>query len=165
MAISLLDSLSIKKQSPDVERQLFNDITAMVAFDERYLPDVYEANIKSDGSRWRFNRNNDIDATTGKWREVKSGGGVGDVEASEDEDQNFITNVEIVEGVEEELECTKITTTIGNEITTIITANADSSNPNELKAGDVISIKKEIDGIVIYEYNFIDNNEIISPFD
>ena len=27
MAISLLDNLSIKKQSPDVERQLFEDIS------------------------------------------------------------------------------------------------------------------------------------------
>lgn len=164
MAISLLDGLSIKKQSPDVERQLFDDISAMAAFDERYLPDVYEANIKADGSRWRFNRNNEVDATTGKWRAVS--GGLGDIEASEDEEEGIITDVEIIEGTTEEVECTRITTTIGSEVTTIIRANEDSSDPDSLKAGDIVSIKKEIDGIVVYEYNFAEqDNEIVSPFD
>ena len=164
MAISLLDNLSIKKQSPDVERQLFENINSMAVYDERYLPDVYEANIKSDGSRWRFNRNNEINSTTGKWRKVE-GATIGDLEASEDTDEHFTTDIEIIEGIAEELQCTKTITTIGNEVTTVIVANTDSSDPNVLKTGDIVKITKEIDGVVIYEYNFTDNDEIVSPFD
>lgn len=164
MAISMLDNLSIKKMSPDVERQLFDDLDAMVAFDERYLADVYECNLKSDGSRWRFNRNNEV-TTTGRWRKVE-GAQIGNLEAKEEQDESYTTEVEIVEGTGEELECTKTVTTIGNEVTTIITANGDSSNSDVLKAGDIISIKKEIDGVVIYEYHFYENdNTIVSPFD
>lgn len=74
MAISMLDNLSIRKQAPDVERQLFNNIAEMARFNEIYLPDIYEANIKTDGSRWRFNRSNYIDPTTGKWRKIAEGG-------------------------------------------------------------------------------------------
>lgn len=163
MALSFLDNVDYRGKKPNFTRDLFDDIAAMAAYDERYLPDIYEANLKSDGSRWRFNRNNEVDAVSGRWREVK--GGMGDIEASEDEEEDFITDVEIVEGTTEELECTKITTTIGNEVTTIIKANADSSNPDALKAGDIVSIKKEIDGVVVFEYDFTENNEIVSPFD
>jgi hypothetical protein len=85
MALSFLDNVDYRGKKPNFTRDLFDDITAMAAYDERYLPDIYEANLKSDGSRWRFNRNNEVDAVSGRWREVK--GGMGDIEASEDEEE------------------------------------------------------------------------------
>lgn len=73
--ISLLDSLSIKKSAPDVERQLHNDLESLLAFDTRYLPEVYEVNLRSDGSRWRYMISN-AETETGKWRKIESGASV-----------------------------------------------------------------------------------------
>lgn len=70
MSISLLDNLSIKKKSPNVERDLFNTIEEMVAFSENYLPDVFECNVKEDGNRYRYNVSNSVDEVLGKWRLV-----------------------------------------------------------------------------------------------
>ena len=75
MSISLLDNLSIKKKSPNVERDLFATIADMAAYSENYLPDVFECNVVEDGNRYRYNRSNIIDPTYGKWRVVESGAG------------------------------------------------------------------------------------------
>lgn len=75
MSISLLDNLSIKKKSPNVERDLFATIADMAAYSENYLPDVFECNVVEDGNRYRYNRSNIIDPVFGKWRVVESGAG------------------------------------------------------------------------------------------
>lgn len=75
MAISLLDNIAIKKKSPNVERDLFATIADMAAYNENYLPDVFECNVIEDGNRYRYNRTNIVDETLGRWRVVESGGG------------------------------------------------------------------------------------------
>ena len=75
MAISLLDNIAIKKKSPNVERDLFATIADMAAFNENYLPDVFECNVIEDGNRYRYNRTNIVDETLGRWRRVESSGG------------------------------------------------------------------------------------------
>jgi len=75
MAISLLDNISIKKKSPNVERDLFATVADMAAYNENYLPDVFECNVIEDGNRYRYNRTNIVDPTLGKWRMVESGAG------------------------------------------------------------------------------------------
>ena len=75
MAISLLDNIAIKKRSPNVERDLFATIADMAAYNENYLPDVFECNVIEDGNRYRYNRTNIVDETLGRWRRVESGGG------------------------------------------------------------------------------------------
>ena len=75
MAISLLDNIAIKKKSPNVERDLFATIADMAAFNENYLPDVFECNVIEDGNRYRYNRTNIVDETLGRWRKVEGGGG------------------------------------------------------------------------------------------
>lgn len=72
--ISLLDNLSIRKKSPNVERDLFATVFDMVSFSENYLPDVFECNVAEDGNRYRYNVANSVDATLGKWRLVSSDG-------------------------------------------------------------------------------------------
>jgi len=74
MSISLLDNLSIKKKSPNVERDLFNTVADMVAFSENYLPSVFECNVIEDGNRYRYNVSNSVDPDLGKWRLVSNGG-------------------------------------------------------------------------------------------
>ena len=73
MAISLLDNIAIKKKSPNVERDLFATIADMTAYNENYLPDVFECNVIEDGNRYRYNRTNIVDETLGRWRIVESG--------------------------------------------------------------------------------------------
>lgn len=73
MAISLLDNIAIKKKSPNVERDLFATIADMAAYNENYLPDVFECNVIEDGNRYRYNRTNIVDETLGRWRIVESG--------------------------------------------------------------------------------------------
>lgn len=75
MAISLLDNIAIKKKSPNVERDLFATIADMAAFNENYLPDIFECNVIEDGNRYRYNRTNIVDPKLGKWRLVKGGDG------------------------------------------------------------------------------------------
>ena len=75
MAISLLDNIAIKKKSPNVERDLFATIADMAAYNENYLPDVFECNVIEDGNRYRYNRTNIVDETLGRWRLVEGGGG------------------------------------------------------------------------------------------
>lgn len=75
MAISLLDNIAIKKKSPNVERDLFATIADMAAYNENYLPDVFECNVIEDGNRYRYNRTNIVDGILGKWRVVESGAG------------------------------------------------------------------------------------------
>ena len=75
MAISLLDNIAIKKKSPNVERDLFATIADMAAYNENYLPDVFECNVIEDGNRYRYNRTNIVDETLGRWRRVEGGGG------------------------------------------------------------------------------------------
>lgn len=75
MAISLLDNIAIKKKSPNVERDLFATIADMAAYNENYLPDVFECNVIEDGNRYRYNRTNIVDETLGRWRKVEGGGG------------------------------------------------------------------------------------------
>ena len=72
MSISVADNFDLRAKKPDFERQLFDDVASMVAYDERYLPDVYECNTK-DGKRYRYNVNNAVDPTLGKWRLVEGG--------------------------------------------------------------------------------------------
>lgn len=75
MAISFLDNIGIKKQAPNVQRDLFDTVADMVDWSENWLPDVFECNVKETGQRYRYNVSNTVDEVTGKWRLVEGGGG------------------------------------------------------------------------------------------
>jgi hypothetical protein len=72
MGISIIDNFDYRAGKPNFTRDLFENIEEMVSFSEMYLPDVFEANVKS-GDRYRFNRNNEVDPILGKWRLVSAG--------------------------------------------------------------------------------------------
>ena len=75
MGISILDNFDYRASKPNFTRDLFDDLEALVAFPTMYLPDVFEANIKSTGERYRYNINNEENPLTGKWRLVEGGSG------------------------------------------------------------------------------------------
>lgn len=74
MAISLLDNLNIRKKKPNVERDAFNTLADMKAYNENYLPDVFISLCYEDKCLYKFDRNNTIDEITGKWRKFLAGG-------------------------------------------------------------------------------------------
>ena len=73
MAISLLDNLNIRKKKPNVERDAFNTLADMKAYNENYLPDVFIALCYEDRCLYKFDRDNTIDEITGKWRKFETG--------------------------------------------------------------------------------------------
>lgn len=74
MAISFADNIEIQNRKPDVARQLFNTVAEMVAFDERWLPDIYYCDVIETGKRYRYDVNNTVNSL-GKWRLVEGSGG------------------------------------------------------------------------------------------
>ena len=165
MAITVGAGFRLRSPQQNFERDSYSTLEEMKNVTDSSLPDIFIATCLETGKLYIYQKTNDVDAITGKWREVVGSSSIGDLDVSEDEDTTYVTSVEIVEGTSEDLECTKTVTTIGDEVTTIITANADSSDPDTLKAGDIVSIVKEINGIVVYEYYYMDNETIVSPFD
>ena len=75
MAISMLDNISYLGKKFDTERSAFASLEVMKDFNENYLPDIHDAFCLEDGQKYRYNRSNDVDPVTGKWRVIAGGGG------------------------------------------------------------------------------------------
>ena len=94
---------------------------------------------------------------------VVDGGGNDQLDIEKEEDKSA-TEIIIIDDVEEEISVTKTVQKIGMEETVILVANEDSSDGSIL-AGDVVSITKAINGIEIYTYHILDDNELYNPFE
>ena len=70
----------------------------------------------------------------------------------------------VINDVEEEISVTKTVQKIGMEETVILVANEDSSDGSIL-AGDTISIVKNVNGIEIYNYHILEDDEFYNPFE
>lgn len=90
-------------------------------------------------------------------------GSSGEVEVGKEENPVYIETVTI-DDTDEEIEATKTVQKIGMEETTILVANQDSADGTTIKVGDVISITKVINGIEVYSYHILDDNELYNPF-
>ena len=88
MAVSILEGFDYGGQLPNFSRDLFETVADMVAYEEVYLPPVFETNVVETGKRYRYNVSNSVDPELGKWREVT--GGSGDL-------SNYYTKAEIDE--------------------------------------------------------------------
>jgi hypothetical protein len=75
MALSFLDNVDYRGKKPNFTRDLFETVAAMAAYSENYLPDLFIACNKETGKIYVYHRNNEIDATFGKWREVQGAAG------------------------------------------------------------------------------------------
>ena len=74
MALSFLDNVDYRGKKPNFTRDLFETVADMAAFNENYLPDVFLACNKEGGGKvFIFNRDNEVDATYGKWRQLQGG--------------------------------------------------------------------------------------------
>ena len=72
--ISIIDNFDYKGKLPNFSRDQFNTKADMAAFSENYLPDVFIAICLEDGLQYKFERGNEVDPETGKWRPLSSGG-------------------------------------------------------------------------------------------
>ncbi|WP_405376361.1 hypothetical protein [Pseudobutyrivibrio sp.] len=73
MAVSMLDNFDIRKSAPNVKRDMFDTISDMKAYNENYLPQVFVSTCVEDGCIYIFNKGNDVDDVTGKWRKFEGG--------------------------------------------------------------------------------------------
>ena len=89
-------------------------------------------------------------------------GGQAKVELKKEIDNNYIAAVTI-NGTNENILCEKKIETIGSEVREILIAKAPSSD-GSINVGDVVSIKKTINSVIIFEYNILDDNTIHDPF-
>ncbi|MCQ2086586.1 MAG: hypothetical protein MJZ37_00720 [Bacilli bacterium] len=75
MSIPMFDNINYKGPLPDNARSQFNTLAEMKAYEEKYLPPMYEAFCLETQKKYRFNKSNDVDSKLGKWREESTGGG------------------------------------------------------------------------------------------
>lgn len=77
MAISLLDSLSIKKKAQNVLRDSFPNLEAAVAYNPNWLPSVFHSMLEDTGEIIVYNEANvDLGDGWGKWRPLSTNGTV-----------------------------------------------------------------------------------------
>lgn len=111
MSIVLWDNIEYKGKKPLDSRMLFDTIADMKAYSENYLPDITLAFNKEDSKMYVFNRENDVDEDTGKWR-------IFDSVSGEEDKANIIDGTEIKDlfgGTEEDIKIKTITDEIEND--------------------------------------------------
>ena len=59
--------------NPDFTRSMFNTVAEMKAVTKKTMPYVYIATCKETGKAYIYNKNNEIDETLGRWRELGAG--------------------------------------------------------------------------------------------
>lgn len=74
MAVVISSSLKYNSSAPNFTRDSFESLSEMKSFNERYLDPGHISFCKEDRNTYKYDPNNSVDATTGKWRLF--GGGV-----------------------------------------------------------------------------------------
>ena len=70
--------------SQNFERDSYATLAEMKAVVDKRMPDIFTATCKETGNFYIYNKNNEIDETLGKWREVSSGASSGSSGTAED---------------------------------------------------------------------------------
>ena len=84
------------------------------------------------------------------------------IDTNKQVEENYVETVTI-NNIDENILCEKKVETIGSEVKEILIAKAPSSD-GSINVGDVVSIKKTINSVIIFEYNILDDNTIHDPF-
>lgn len=67
-SLSFNENIKYTGKKPNFERDQFATIADMAGFSENYLPEVFIAMCIEDGNVYIFNKKNEKDPVTGKWR-------------------------------------------------------------------------------------------------
>lgn len=73
MAIALGDNLDYKGPKPDIARQQYELISDLASVKDVRMPQMYLAYCLEDEKVYLYNKNNEVDETTGKFREFTTG--------------------------------------------------------------------------------------------
>lgn len=71
MAINVIDNFSYRGKKPNFDRDSFDTLSAMKSFPETDIDEGHISFCKEDGKHYQFSSANEVDPTTGKWREDK----------------------------------------------------------------------------------------------
>lgn len=93
MAISVADNFSYQGTKPLDARVSFDTVAAMAAAVDATLYDGCLSYVKATKKYYSYDSTNEVDPTTGKWREYSSGGGGSD-------DYEDLTNLPRINGTE-----------------------------------------------------------------
>lgn len=74
MGMILTTNLEYTGTSPNFDRDIVETIADMAALSTRKLPPMFLVSCKEDGNLYLYNKDNEVDPVTGKWRKVGSGG-------------------------------------------------------------------------------------------
>ncbi len=94
MAIKIADNLNYAGAKPDFVRQQYATFEEMAAVRDNTMPQLYLAYCLQDKNIYKYDKDNEVDPTTGKFRVFQSGGGGGgtvDTEMS-DSSTNAVQN-------------------------------------------------------------------------
>ena len=123
---------------------------------EDYIDTIVTPNVTHEKGFYLYHNNG---VSPAEWKLI---GGQAKVELKKEIDNNYIEAVTI-NGTNENILCEKKIETIGSEVREILIAKAPSSD-GSINVGDVVSIKKTINSVIIFEYNILDDNTIHDPF-
>jgi len=73
MALKIGDNFSYQGKKPNFDRDNFDTLAAMKAYPETSIDEGHISYCKEDGKNYQYKSANSVNATTGKWREFKSG--------------------------------------------------------------------------------------------
>ena len=121
-----------------------------------YIDTAVTPNVTHEKGFYLYHNNG---VSPAKWKLI---GGQTKVELKKEIDNNYISAVTI-NGANENILCEKKIEKIGSEVREIVIAKAPSSD-GSINVGDVVSIKKTINSVIIFEYNILDDNTIHDPF-
>lgn len=92
MAIKIADNLNYAGAKPDFVRQQYATFEEMAAVRDNTMPQLYLAYCLQDKNIYKYDKDNEVDPTTGKFRVFQSGGsGTVDTEMS-DSSTNAVQN-------------------------------------------------------------------------
>lgn len=93
MAIKIGDNLNYAGVKPDFVRQQYATFEEMAAVRDNTMPPIYLAYCLEDKNFYKYDKENEVDPTTGKFRLFQSGGGGGTVDtAMSDTSTNAVQN-------------------------------------------------------------------------
>jgi hypothetical protein len=93
MAIKIGDNLNYAGTKPDFVRQQYATFEEMLAVRDNGMPQLYLAYCLQDKNIYKYDKDNEVDPTTGKFRVFQSGGGGGTVDTEmSDSSTNAVQN-------------------------------------------------------------------------
>lgn len=93
MAIKIGDNLNYSGVKPDFVRQQYATFADMLAVRDNTMPPIYLAYCLEDKNIYKYDKDNEVDPVTGKFRLFQSGGGGGTVDTEmSDTSTNAVQN-------------------------------------------------------------------------